>query len=192
MGKIVRFIIFSTILFLAACGGEQVETTMSSDIAPFEAVNQDGDPVTNETFIGQYWIADFVFTNCTTVCLPMTANMQKLQDKIKEENLDNVHLVSFSVDPDYDTPEVLTEYADDYGADLEGWSFLTGYDFEEIKEISIGSFKSLLAEPPEGDDQVSHGTSFFLVSPDGEVIKNYKGIEADAMDDIVSDLKNLQ
>lgn len=193
MGKLVRLLLFSTLFFVAACsGGNEVETTMTSEVAPFEATNQNGDTITNEDFEGQWWVADFVFTNCTTVCLPMTANMQKLQDKINDADLENVQLVSFSVDPDRDSPEVLSEYASEYGADLDNWTFLTGYEFDTIKELSIESFKSLVAEAPEGDDQVSHGTSFFLVNPDGEVIKNYKGTEVDAMDEIVLDLENLQ
>src|SRR5690625_1886155 len=122
----------------------------------------------------------------------MTSNMVNLQQELEEENIDNVELVSFSVDPDNDTPEVLTEYAEEHGADLSNWTFLTGYDFETIKDLSVGSFKSLVAPPPEGDDQVTHGTGFFLVNPDGEVIKNYDGKEVDEMDQIVEDLKNLQ
>ncbi len=77
---------------------------------------------------GKWWIADFIFTNWTTVCLPMTNNKSILQRKLKDNNLD-VQLVSFSVDPDFDSPEVLKEYAEQYGVDFSNWSFLTGYDF---------------------------------------------------------------
>src|SRR5690625_7542927 len=91
-----------------------------------------------EDLNGSWWVADFVFTNCTTVCLPMSTNMSALQDKLAEENID-VQLVSFSVDPDYDQPEVLREYAEDYEADLSNWTFLTGYDFQTIRELSIKS-----------------------------------------------------
>ncbi|MBO1001583.1 SCO family protein [Pseudogracilibacillus auburnensis] len=192
MKKLIQCTMIFTLLILAACGGNKVETTMSEEVMDFEATTQAGDTLTRDDLKGEYWVADFIFTNCTTVCLPMTRNMKILQDKMQEAGIENVQLVSFSVDPDRDTPEVLTEYANEYGADLENWTFLTGYDFDSIKELSIKSFKSLVAEPPEGDDQVMHGTSFFLVNPEGEVIKNYTGIEMDAMDEIVSDLKNLQ
>lgn len=192
MKKLIQCTMIFTLLILAACGGNKVETTMSEEVMDFEATTQAGDTLTRDDLKGEYWVADFIFTNCTTICLPMTRNMKILQDKMQEAGIENVQLVSFSVDPDRDTPEVLTEYANEYGADLENWTFLTGYDFDSIKELSIKSFKSLVAEPPEGDDQVMHGTSFFLVNPEGEVIKNYTGIEMDAMDEIVSDLKNLQ
>jgi len=186
--KIVSFTFF--LMILAACGGENIETTMSENVADFEFTTQDNESFGLEDLKGTYWVADFVFTNCTTVCLPMTSNMAYLQDLIQEEDLD-VQLVSFSVDPDYDTPEVLSEYAEEYDADLDSWTFLTGYDFDTIKELSIKSFKNMVQEPPEGTDQVTHGTSFFLVNPEGKVIKSYNGIQKDSMEDILEDLKNV-
>jgi len=176
---------------LAACGGEPIETNMSEEVKDFEFTTQNNETLSLSDLEGEYWVADFIFTNCTTVCLPMTANMSSLQDKLKEEDI-NVPLVSFSVDPEYDTPEVLKEYGESYDADFNNWYFLTGYDFETIKELSISSFKSLLAEPPEGSDQVTHGTSFFLINPEGKVIKNYNGVESGTMDSIVNDLKKIK
>jgi protein SCO1/2 len=163
---------------------------MARDIEPFEFTTQDNETLSHEDLEGEWWIADMIFTNCTTVCLPMSTNMSLLQDKIQEENLD-VKLVSFSVDPDYDTPEVLSEYADEYDVDLDSWAFLTGYDFDTIKEISIKSFQSPLLEPPEGDDQFTHGTSFYLVSPEGEVLKKYNGVESSETDIIMGDLRRV-
>lgn len=180
------------ILTLAACGDkEPIETSMNEEVNDFEYTTQDNETMSLDDLEGTYWVADFVFTNCTTVCLPMTSNMSYLQDKINDEGLD-IQLVSFSVDPDYDTPDVLKEYAEEYSADLGNWTFLTGYDFQTIKELSIKSFKNMLSEPPDGSDQVTHGTSFFLVNPEGTVIKNYSGIEKDSMDDIFEDLKALE
>lgn len=192
MKNLIRLLLIIALLTLAACGGNKVETTMNEPVEDFEATTQDGDKLTSDDLKGQWWVADFIFTNCTTVCLPMTSNMKKLQDKLEEAGVENYHLVSFSVDPEHDTPEVLTEYAAEYGADLSTWTFLTGYDFEYIKDISVNSFKSMLAPPPEGEDQVTHGTAFYLVNPDGEIIKNYDGKEVAEMDQIVEDLKNLQ
>ncbi|HLS59707.1 MAG TPA: SCO family protein [Virgibacillus sp.] len=179
-------------ILLAGCGEDDVnkgiETSMSEDIPTFEYTNQDNENFGSSDLEGKWWVADFIFTNCTSVCLPMTSNMAVLQEKLKEEDID-VELVSFSVDPDYDTPEVLKDYSEQYDADLENWSFLTGYDFQTIKELSIKSFRSLVQEPEKGDDQVTHGTSFFLVNPEGELIKNYSGLDVEVMDEIVADLK---
>ncbi|RKQ14066.1 SCO family protein [Oceanobacillus bengalensis] len=175
------------IIFLVACG-EELETNMSKEVMDFEFTTQDKEALALEELKGEWWIADFIFTNCTTVCLPMTSNMSKIQDKMREENL-GAQLISFSVDPKYDTPEVLKEYAESYQADLENWTFLTGYDFQTIKELSVKSFQSALEKPPEGSDQVMHGTRFYLVNPEGEVVKNYKGVESESIEQIINDLK---
>jgi len=190
---LIKLFTFSSILILTltACGGSQIETNMSEKITDFEFTTQDNETFGLDDLKGNYWVADFVFTNCTTVCLPMTTNMSYLQDQINEEGLEDVELVSFSVDPDYDTPEVLKEYAEDYEADLSNWTFLTGYDFDTIKELSIKSFKNMVQEAPEGSDQVTHGTSFFLVDPDGKVIKAYQGTDKEDMDNILEDLKEV-
>ncbi len=184
----LKIVILGLTLFLVACGGKEIETNMSQNVEPFEFTTQSNDTLSNEDLKGQWWVADFVFTNCTTVCLPMTSNMSVLQSKMQDEDID-AQIVSFSVDPDRDTPEVLTDYAEEYGADLDNWNFLTGYDFDTIKELSIKSFKSMLAEAPPEEDQVTHGTGFYLVNPDGKIIKKYDGVDRKVMDEIIEDLK---
>src|SRR5699024_6840527 len=144
---------------------------------------------------------DFVFTNCETVCTPMTGNMTSLQEKLQDEDA-NVRLVSFSVDPDYDSPDVLKEYGEEYDADFASWDFLTGYDFKTIKKLSIKSFRSLLQEPEPGDDQVTHGTNYYLVdldviifhlvNPDRNIVINYNGVESQSKDNIMEDIVKLK
>lgn len=185
--KHFRFSILVLVLFLAACGGNKIETNMSEEVADFEFTTQDNEKLGLNDLEGEWWIADFIFTNCTTVCLPMTSNMSQLQDLLREEGID-AQLVSFTVDPDYDSPEVLKKYAESYDANLNNWSFLTGFDYETIKDLSVGSFRSEVQENP-GSDQITHGVRFFLVNPNGEVIKNYYGIDMNEVKTIVDDLK---
>lgn len=185
--KRLLLMMFVFLVFLTACG-EKIETNMSQDVKDFNFTTQDNEKLSRDDLEGKWWVADFVFTNCTTVCLPMTTNMSHLQDKMKEEDLD-AQLVSFSIDPEHDTPEVLKDFAEGYQADFSNWSFLTGYDFQTIKKFSIKSFKSLVEMPTEESDQFMHGTSFFLVNPEGEVIKRYTGTDAKDMDEIIADLK---
>jgi len=179
-------------LLLAACGNSlPIETNMKETVASFSYTTQHDEPFGLEDLEDKWWIADFIFTNCETVCLPMTSNMAQLQENILSEGLD-VHLVSFSVDPDYDTPEVLKEYGDEYGADYDSWTFLTGYSFQEIKELSVKSFRAPLKEPERGSDQVMHDTRFFLVDPNGKIVKGYDGVPVDTIDEIIDDLLVLQ
>lgn len=187
MGVLLCVVIFS----LAACSEKlPIETNMSESVDEFSYTNQDEENVALDDLSGDWWIADFVFTNCTTVCLPMTSNMSKLQDDLKEEDI-SIDFVSFSVDPDYDQPDVLKEYGEEYDANFDNWNFLTGYEFDDIKKISIKSFRAPLKEPEYGSDQVTHDTRFFLVNPDGKVVKGYDGIKMESMDDIVEDMKKL-
>lgn len=168
-----------------------IETNVSEEIADFSYTTQDEDTLSNKDLEGQWWIADFVFTNCETVCLPMTYHMSLLQDELNERDIP-MHFVSFSVDPEYDSPEVLKEYGELNDADFSNWSFLTGYDFQTIKELSIKSFRAFLKEPEYGSDQVTHDTRFFLIDPDGDIVKGYDGVEQDSIDEIIEDLQTLQ
>lgn len=178
------------LLGLTACGSP-IEENMSRDVGAFTAVDQDGETVhLREDYKGQYWIADFIFTSCETVCPPMTGNMSRLQEMLKKEKLDTP-LVSISVDPEDDTPQKLKEFAEPYHPNYDRWSFLTGYSFQEVKELSIKSFQSPVKQL-DNTDQVAHGTSFFLVTPEGEVIKSYKGTKAESMNQIIEDLKALK
>lgn len=188
------YILFSIIagLFLSACGNKlPIETDMSEEVADFSFTNQNNETLGLDDLKGEWWIADFIFTNCKTVCLPMTFNMSQLQKELENDKM-AIQLVSFSVDPDYDSPEVLKEYAEQYEVNFDTWSFLTGYDFQTVKELSIKSFRALLKEPDHGSDQVMHDTRFFLVNPEGEVVKGYDGVDIKSIEAIMDDLQKLQ
>lgn len=188
--KLFRVGFLGLLLFLAACGTDGIETNMSETVPDFSYTSQDNESFGLDDLKGEWWIADFIFTNCTTVCIPMTNNMVALQNDLDDAGLD-VELVSFSVDPDYDTPEVLTEYAESYGADLSNWNFLTGYDFDTISELSVKTFKQAILAPGPDSDQVTHGTRFFLINPEGEIVKSYDGAQSDSIQEIVDDLNNI-
>ncbi|MGG3738080.1 SCO family protein [Aeribacillus pallidus] len=181
------FIIISTML-LTACNSELGN---GEPIQDFEFTNQDGKPFGLADLKGKVWIADFIFTNCETVCPPMTFHMSELQKMVKEEGLENVHFVSFSVDPEIDTPEILKEYASKFDADLSNWHFLTGYSQETIEKFAYEQFETYVKKP-QNDDQVIHGTRFFLINADGELVKDYSGNADVPFDEIIDDLKKLQ
>ena len=201
MFRYMKFLPFVLLLVLiTACGTDSeekqiekakdsIDANMSEDVLSFNYTTQDDEELSNEDLKGKWWVADFVFTNCETVCIPMTSNMSSLQDKAADKDLD-VQFVSFSIDPEHDTPEVLRDYAKEYKADTSNWTFLTGYDFDEIKKLSIKSFKSIAEMPKEGD-QVIHGTRFYLVSPEGKVVKGYNGTDQKELDQIIKDLNKI-
>lgn len=186
----------TVVLLLSACGtggGGPLSSAQSDalnwEVQDFNFTNQDGESVSLEDLKGDVWLANFIFTNCRTVCPPMTANMAQIQQAMKEEGL-NIPIVSFSVDPENDSPEALKEYGGNVGADFTNWHFLTGYEFEDIQQLSQESFKALV-EPEPDSDQIMHGTSFYLVNQSGSVVQKYNGLEP-PVEEIIDDIKALR
>lgn len=183
-------LIFVAIAILSACGSKY-EGDFSYEVGDFQYTNQEGEAFDSQSLDGKFWVADMVFTNCVDVCMPMTANMAKLQDKLNEEELsEQVELVSFTIDPDNDTPEILKEYSQQRGGEFDNWNLLTGYTFEEIKQLSITSFKAPL-EKISDSDQFVHVTSFYLITPEGKAVKRYDGTVTANVDEIVKDIKKM-
>lgn len=179
------------VLMLSACSGDKFKADYKLEIKPFAFTNQQNEEVTLEDLKGEVWLAQFVFSNCTTACGPMMVNMAELQDKLIEEDVEDYKLVSFSVDPNFDTPEVLQEYLSVFNpSDESKWVMLTGYKQDKISEIARKSFATLVIDEP-GSDQVTHGTSFALVNQEGLVVKLYEGLDDVPFETIVRDMKAL-
>nr|WP_257391898.1 SCO family protein [Mesobacillus jeotgali] len=179
------------VIFAAACGNGGLKDAKNYPIEDFTFTNQDGEQLSKKDLKGKVWIADFIFTSCADVCPPMTANMAKLQEMIKKEKLEDVEIVSFSVDPTVDTPDVLKQYGQKFNADFSNWSFLTGYTQEEIEKFVLENFKALVKKPEAGD-QVIHGTDFYLVDQNGDMRKYYTGLKEVPFEQIIEDIKALQ
>ncbi|MDH3445636.1 MAG: SCO family protein, partial [Deltaproteobacteria bacterium] len=105
-------------------------------VPEFSLVERSGKRVTLADMRGKVWIADFIYTNCEDTCPLQSAAMAKLQDKFG--NYTQLRLVSFSVDPDRDTPHVLSGYAKRFNADAAGWLFLTGAKEEIVQLVQLG------------------------------------------------------
>lgn len=160
------------------------------EVGDFTGVNQDGKKVSYSDLKGKVWVVDFMFTNCDTVCSPMTANMAELQRKLADEEVD-AQLVSFSIDPENDQPGVLKEYASGVGADFSNWALVTGYKQEFIESFANTSFMAAAAKL-EGSNQFVHSTSFYLVDKKGIVVQKYEGVSEPPYEQIVKDIKSLQ
>ena len=182
------------VMVLSACskGEKKVENDfpLHMEVGDFTGVNQDGKKVSYSDLKGKVWVVDFMFTNCDTVCSPMTANMAELQRKLTDEDID-AHLVSFSIDPENDQPGVLKEYASGVGADFSNWDLVTGYKQEFIESFANKSFMAAAAKL-EGSNQFVHSTSFYLVDEKGIVLQKYEGVSEPPYEQIVKDIKSLQ
>ncbi|RFU66062.1 SCO family protein [Peribacillus glennii] len=183
--------IVSVSLLLAACGPNKVPDAKNWDIESFTFTDQEGEPFSKSDLKGKVWVADFIFTNCETVCLPMTSNMAKLQKRVHDEGLKGVEFVSFSVDPEEDKPGVMKEYASKFNVDFSNWHFLTGYGQKEIEQFAMENFKTIVKKP-EDEDQVIHGTDFYLLDQEGKIIRYYTGLNKIPMDEIIKHIKILQ
>jgi len=184
---LVSVIMFT--LLLSACG-QGIKDPLNWKIEDFTFENQNGKNVELEDLKGQVWVADFIFTSCETVCPPMTANMDILNQKLKEEDINNIKFVSFSVDPEVDTPDRAKDFMKQYEIDPENWYFLSGYSQQTIEDFALKNFKTIVKKP-ETDDQVIHGTSFYLVNKDGVIVKDYPSLSDVPFDQMIEDIKIL-
>ena len=142
-------------------------------VGAFQLVERSGRHVSQADLLGHPWAAAFVFTRCSGPCPKVTATMRALQDATTGSA---ARLVSFSVDPEFDTPKILRAYADGVGADPERWWFLTGAELT-IDQLIRGSFWSPVerdAQAPVGQ-RVTHRTQIAAVDKWGNVRGFYSG-----------------
>ena len=186
-----RFIMMTlTLLLLAGCSNYKVKGDMDIEVQDFAHENQHGEEVSLADLKGSPWLATFVFTNCNTVCPPMTYNLTEVQKALQQAGVEDYNIVAFSIDPDNDTPQAITEYLAGYDiVDASKWQYLTGYNQQYIEQYARNSFRAHVKDDPNSD-QVIHTTYFYLVTPDGHVIKSYDGIDV-PVEVIVEDLKTL-
>jgi len=154
-------------------------------VPAFSLTAQDGAGFFSERRLrGKTWVAAFFFTTCNGPCPRMTAQMRKVQDATRD--IADVALVSFSIDPQTDTPARLGEYAARFKADHARWSFLTG-DEAEIRKLGVDVFH--LADPQE---KLAHSTRFALVDRKGRIRGYYDTALAGAIPEIVEDIRRVR
>jgi protein SCO1 len=140
----------------------------------FDLIDQTGRPFSSSHLTGKVVVANFVFTTCTDICPLLTATMAQVRDRLKQANLlgEKAAIVSFSVDPENDTPAALTAYGERFGANPAEWRFLTG-DRRAIDELLIGGFKvgrpPPAARTPGAAPEIVHTDRFAIIDPRGQV-----------------------
>lgn len=165
------------------------QRTVSSygTVPPFQLVNQNGQPFGSSQLAGKIWIADFVYTSCPGPCPIISSRMSELQKPLERTD---VHLVSFSVDPEKDTPEVLRGYAEKLQADPKRWDFLTGSK-STIYKLSHDGFKLAVLDGSDAQGLPVHSTRIVLVDRGGQIRGYYDATEAEAITKLLADTNHL-
>jgi protein SCO1 len=161
--------------------GPQAEA-LEHPVGKFALVERSGRTVTDADLADGVWIAAFVFSRCPSSCPRISKVMKDVQGDLAATG---VRLVSISVDPDYDKPAILREFASRYGADAERWLFLTG-DKAEIFRLILGGFIQSVSDVPpaerKGDiEAVSHSASLSLVGPGNVLLGVYSSSDPDSV-----------
>ncbi len=158
-------------------------------IDDFKLINQNNEVITNETYDGKIYIADFFFTTCPGICPIMKDNMIELQDEFIDD--DNVLLLSHTVTPEIDSVHVLKKYSQEQGVLDSKWNMVTG-DKKQIYNLARKSY--LVAEDIESPTQYDmiHTENFVLIDSKRRIRGFYDGTDSDVMDNLISDIKILK
>jgi protein SCO1/2/putative membrane protein len=154
-------------------------------VATFSLIESNGKTLTSAALSGKPWVASFIFTRCAGSCPVMTHRMARLQTETSAQ------FVSFTVDPAHDTPAVLANYAEQYGADRSRWWFLTG-DREQIFRASHSMFLAVDDTAGTVEEPILHSTKFVLVDQKGNIRGYYDGTDVQALEQLIRDARSLQ
>jgi protein SCO1/2 len=166
----------------------QQRTVSSYGTVPsFQLVNQNAQPFGSAQLAGKIWIADFIYTTCPGPCPMISSRMSELQKPLEKTD---VNLVSFSVDPEKDTPQILRGYAEKLQADPARWNFLTGPK-SAIYKLSHDGFKLAVSDGSDEQGIPVHSTRMVLVDRRGQIRGYYDATEADAVTKLVADTNHL-
>ncbi|MBU2020134.1 MAG: SCO family protein [Bacteroidetes bacterium] len=162
-------------------------------IGSFQFLNQKGQKVSDTDFSNKIWVVEYFFTRCGSICPQMNVQMQRIQKSIFPSN--EVQLLSFTVDPENDVPDVLDVYAEKHNAKLEYWQFLTGPK-ESIYKVARKYF--FLLKPAEtanagdaGTDFI-HTNNFVLIDKKRRIRGYYDGTSVEEVDQLILDIEKLK
>ncbi len=168
--------------------GRTETDTIYHTIQDFAFVNQYGDTVTNRSLDGKVYVTDFFFTTCPTICPLMKKQMKMVYDAIRDK--DDVAILSHTIDPRYDTPEVLRKFAGDLGVEGTQWQFVTGSK-EKIYEIGQESYMVTAREDSTAAGGYLHSGAFILVDKHRRVRGTYDGTKEAEAKKLIRDIDLL-
>jgi protein SCO1/2 len=160
------------------------------ELPAFRLTDQEARPYGLAELRGQAWVASFIFTRCETVCPGIVAKMRAVKTRTADLG-PALRLVSFSVDPKFDSPAVLRAYAKQRGAEDDRWVFLTG-DYLVMRDTVVNGLKMVMEEGAEGDpDGIFHGSHLVLVDGIGRVRGYYDTSDPGVVDRVARDARAL-
>lgn len=133
-------------------------------VPTFQLLNQDSLLISDKDYLGKVYVVEFFFTSCPSICPIMTKNLVGLQNHFQDE--EDFGIASFTITPQYDTPQVLKAYAEDYGIQDMDWHLMTG-DRDTIYDLANSGFNIFAAEMPEAPGGFEHSGLFALVDKEG-------------------------
>lgn len=191
LGVLSASFFYSNFLFVPSSFADQ-QLPIYARVPNFKFTERSGKEMKLTDLKGNVWVADFIFTRCQGTCPLLTGQMAGLQEKLVPSN---IKLVSFSVDPEHDTPNVLSEYASHYYVQEDKWFFLTGPKSEMWSFVTEG-FSLGVSEPTAEDlkagaEPVIHSNRLVLVDQEGRIRGYYDGSESQDMEKLVKDALTL-
>ena len=158
------------------------------ELGSFSLKNQHNQAFTQAQLQDKIWIADFIFTSCTTVCPRLTEQLRWVQAQLKDDVTPPM-LLSFSVDPINDTPQKLTQYIQSHTIDDQGWYFLTG-ELGAMKDLVVKGFKQAMGKDPAVPQEIFHGSHFILGR--GKTMYGYFSSNKEGLSELVQATRALR
>lgn len=181
--KWLVIVLIGSVWFLNACSTLQEE---GPPISPFSFTDQHGEAFGSGDLEGRMWVANFIFTECDTVCPPMTTKMADLQEALQENQVE-AELVSFSVDPEVDTPRKLKSYLLQFTDNDSNWHLLNGYSQQGIEQFAVDEFHTLVNKPKDST-QILHGVNFYVINENGVIIDEFSFSDPELINKILQSL----
>lgn len=163
--------------------------TLFHRIAPFAFVDQDSAVVTNDTFRGKVYVADFFFTSCRTICPIMKTQMLRVYEATRD--MSDVQIISHTIDPEYDTVALLRDFAKRLGVASGRWHFVTGVK-DSIYKIAQTSYFATALEDKSEPDGFIHSGAFLLIDRQGRIRGKYDGTKEEEVNRLIVDIKKLR
>ena len=142
-------------------------------VPDFDFINQNGKRVSNNDYRGKAYVVEFFFTTCTTICPIMNNNLVYIQNNLR--NYKDFGIASFSINPEYDTVEVLKQYENEYGITNDSWNLMTGPQ-EKIYDLANNGFNLYTASGSQFIDGFEHSGYFALVDKEGYLRSRIDGL----------------